>query len=305
MAARLLAALSVFWLVAWLPASEAQAAAEGCPPEAQRCLERWQSAILALAEWPLQVTYDPASGAVEFTGMEGERRPAMITGYGKVSGPVGGVLHLVESASWPPPSPQQDGFVRLWVPVAWPDSHASPAAAHRAERHLILNAYQAASVLASVPGIAPGRLGVVGHGDAAIAALAVAALRPGEVSFMVLLDPRFPVQYPAGGRNLPVFAAALRCPALIVAGRQTPGAAAVAAGLGQYLRGPHQVVWFEGQSAPSAALGPSLLAACRQWMEEALAWSASDATAALGEEADLLAEDPGFVPALPVDLSAQ
>lgn len=195
--------------------------------------------------------------------------------------------------------------MHLWLPVAWPGSKTDSAAVQRVERRLILNTYQAASVLASVPGIVPGRLGVVGHGDAAIAALAVAALRPGEVSFVILADPRFPLQCPTAGGDLPVFAAALRCPVLLLVSRQASACASLVASLSQHLGAPSQVLWFEGQVASSAALAPPLLTACRQWMEGALAWSASDATAALGEEADLLAEDPGFVPALPVDLSAQ
>ncbi len=257
--------------------------------------EFWESSVLRLAPWPLDITYQPRSGRVEFTGLGGDRLQAILVVPAHRPPYAGSVLHIGDSgARWPAVAPPGDDLIHMYIPwePARPDAVWSPAEAqHRRHYCLyraILNNYQALTVLQSVPGVAPGKVGIIGEGIGGTEALALAALRPGEVSFVIAYQP-WPVQHhlvsatstvaPKKPRAIPAtayfdalhFATFVSAPTLIITGQYdkvTPPTEA--ARICQALAGPHQLIVVEGfihQAAPLWTAWPEI---CQRWAGEHL-----------------------------------
>jgi hypothetical protein len=233
----------------------------------------WERQALGLAQWAPETTYDAKTGAVGFTGTQGRRLRATITFPTPDEAQAGAVLHLGEA---PPVGAVGDGLAHLYLPVE--DAVTDPARS-------LLDVYQAATVLLSAPGVPVGKLAVLGSGEAAALAVAVAALRPGEVGCVAAVDPRTPAA--AHGRwNLGAFAALVRCPVLVVVDSRGSSGATVSA-LNQALAGPHEV-------APVAGVGEVV---CRAWVAKVLAQA---------EGSPAQAQQRGeYDGGLPVDLSEQ
>lgn len=274
-------------------------------------MEFWQSSILRLAPWPLDITYEARSGQVEFTGLGGERLHALLVVPAHRPPYAGAVLHIGDSGgSWPAVAPPGDNLIHMYIP--WdPARHQtvwSPAGAeHRRQYCLyqaILNNYRAFTVLQSVPGVTPGKVGIIGEGVGGTEALALAALRPGEVCSVIvyqpwpvlplpglpapLVAPKQPKAVPATAYFDPLcFATFVSAPTLIVTGeydRVTPPPEA--ARICQALAGPHNLIVVPGLIHQAASLWTEWPEVCRRWTGEHLS-RAGQRVLARGLAADL------------------
>ncbi len=236
--------------------------------ESEALRSRWEREALSLAQWAPDITYDAATGLVEFTGAEGRRLRASIVFPS--GGAAGTALHLGRPAAMA----GDDGLAHMYLPT----DMIKP-------RIALLDAYRALSVLLSAPGVLAGKVALVGQGEGAALAVALAGLRPGEVGCVVALDP----QSPARGRgrwDLAGFATLVRCPTLLVATR-SGGTSVTMALLAQSLAGPVEV----------AAVADRPQATWQGWVAQALAQQARPAR--------LVDRETGYAPGLPVDLSDQ
>jgi hypothetical protein len=240
----------------------------------------WERTVLSLAPWAPETTYERSTGATEFTGAQGRRLQATVI-LPPAGCPVrGAVLHLdADAQTLNASSPPADrGIVRMYFPST---SQEDPP------QRALLDTYRAVSVLLSVPELPAGKLALEGRGEAAALALALAALRPGEVGAVVLVKPQAPAQS-TDHWDLTGFARLVRCPTLLVSERGSaagPVVAALAAALG----GPQATAVVT--NADSADYWP--------WIAALFARPQESSPAARG--ADLVEYEGG----LPVDLSRQ
>jgi hypothetical protein len=233
----------------------------------------WERTVLGLAPWAPQVTYQASSGAVEFTGAQGRRVQATVV-LPPAGQPVAGAALLLDEAA--PAGPAGDGVARMYAPAV---SRELPP------QRALLDAYQAVSVLLSVPGVPAGKLAVEGRGEAAGLALALAALRPGEVGCVVLVEPQASARA-ADHWDLAAWARLVRCPALLVAERGS-AAGPLLDTLAQDLAGLRYTAVVPGEA--SGYYWP--------WIAAVLARPEEPPPAAPGDEA------VGYEGGLPVDLS--
>ncbi len=223
---------------------------------------RWEREILALAPWAPDTVYEARTGAVEFTSLEGRRLAATLAF--PVQAGAGAVLHLGEAT----PPATGELLAHLYLPLDL----------QRPTRAL-LDAYQGLSVLLSAPGVPAGQVAVVGQGEGAALAVALAALRPGEVGCVVAVDPRWPREEP-GRASLRELAPLVRCPALVMLTRAERGEA-VALPLAQSLGGPVDTA--------TAPLRPELV--WSRWVLSVLAHQAALPPVAVGDWLDELPSD--------------
>ena len=228
----------------------------------------WEREVLSLAQWAPETTYDAGSGVVEFTGAEGRRLRASLS-FPATAG-AGAALHLGEAAGMG----SGDGLAHMYLPV----DAQKPGRA-------LLDAYQALSVLLSAPGVPAGKVALVGRGEGAALAVALAALRPGEVGCMVAVDPRGPAGKTVGW-DLGELTALVRCPTLVLVTREGQAGPAAAALAGS-LAGPVQMAAVAGR--PEAVWSA--------WVAGVLAQEPPPGP--VGED------EPEYEPTLPVDLSRQ
>ena len=267
------------WMLLTLGAGMAQGAGGAGTPRTPTVRAYWERTVLGLAPWAPAVTYEAGSGVVEFTGAQGRRRQATVT-LPAAGQPVAGAVLVLDQAA--PADPAGDAILRMYAPAL----SGAPGAREEQARATLLDAYQAVSVLAAAAGVRAGKVALVGRGEAAGLALALAALRPGEVGAVVLVDP----QAPAGATtqwDLAAFARLVRCPALLVAER-TSRATPLLDTLAEALGGPRTTV--DAPHGAGARYWP--------WLAEVFA-SAAEPGPAPGEQP--AAEEGG----MPVDLSQQ
>ncbi len=235
----------------------------------------WEAEAQGLALWAPDAAYDAETGGLEFTGSQGQRLQARIFFPPRLRAETGAMLHLGPLS---PIAGSADGLVHMYLPVEHPVTDP---------RRALLDAYQALTVLLSAPGVAIGKVAVMGRGEAAALAVALAALRPGEIGCVVSLDP----QVPSAGRgswNLAAFAALVRCPTLVIV-EGCPDSGRAVAVLRQALSGPHELIRAPGVAE---AVGQA-------WAAVVLA---QPAAVSLSDRADASA---AFSGGLPVDLSEQ
>ncbi len=306
--------------------------------------EFWQDALSELARWPLQPQVNGEN--LFYYGMYGK----VCTGayHAPADGPVTrAVIHFMDHGDIAQRTPANDGFAHLglyWYP---PDSEQQWTAQGLPDRRsyvlceAIVDACQAVGALLNRPEVVGKQVGLTGEGVGGLVAMAVAALNPQRVSFVVV-DRPWPVchysrdgmlqpcsrvaatlsewesRYPQWGEamraattyfDLSHFRAAVRAPVLMLDGEQSA---------------PPQDVGPQPTPAPG---GPRLGAAAvqansqqpatweqvwRQWALEAAARNPRGAevpdtgvsiAARGGGNALLVSNDELFVPAEPVSLS--
>jgi len=306
--------------------------------------EFWNDALSELARWPLQPQVNGDN--LSYYGMYGK----LCTGayHAPSDGPVTqAVIHFMDHGDIIQRTPANDGFAHLglyWYP---PDSRQQWTAEGLPDRHsyilreAIVDACQAVDALLNRPEVMGKRVGLTGEGVGGLVAMAVAALNPQRVSFVVVDRPWPVCHYSRDGMLQPgsyVAAAMNEWEARYPRWRSAMRRATTYFDLCAFrtvVDAP--VLMLEGeQSAPPSPLaprGPSLWAAAapdsyqapknrqqpatweqvwRQWALEAAAQNprgaevrdAGVSVAARGEGNTLLvSNDELFVPAKPVSLS--
>ncbi len=164
----------------------------------------WEAVLTQMAKWPAQVTRNDESHELQFQGHSGRWCP------GAISVPTGGtvtaaILHIVEKGNRQRHLSWQDGYGHLcinwypadqeqqWNPQGLPDRQAYILA------EAIMDAARAAEVLLSQPEVLADRVGIIGEGVGGGIALALAALMPEKVSFVIAYDPWPAYHYPPSG----------------------------------------------------------------------------------------------------------
>lgn len=235
----------------------------------------WECETLGLAQWPPETAYDADTGTVEFTGSRGQRLRAHLVFPTYLRAETGAVLHLGQARAI---TGSGNDLIHMYLPVE--NRLTDP-------RRALLDAYQAVTVLLSAPGVAAGKVAVMGRGEAAALAVALAALRPAEIGCVVSLDP----QVPGVGRrpwDLAAFAGLVRCPTLVVVEGRADSAGAVAV-LQRTLAGPHELIRAPGVAETAG-----------------LAWAALVLAQPAAVPASRAQEEPALIAGgLPVDLSEQ
>jgi len=303
--------------------------------------EFWQDALSELAHWPLQPQVNGEN--LFYYGMYGR----VCSGVYRV--PAGcqvtlAVIHFMDHGDIAQRTPANDGFAHLglyWYP---PDTRQQWTAQGLPDRHsyilreAIIDACQAVGAVLSRPEVVGKRVGLTGEGVGGLVAMAVAALNPQRVSFVVVEQPwpvchysrdgmlqpcswvaatlseweaRYP-QWRSAMRaattyfDLPAFRMAVKAPVLILDGEQSATPAP---------RGPG--LWAaatpDSYQVPTSRPQPATWEQVwRQWALEAAARDSRGAEvrytgvsiAAIGEgNALLVSNDELFVPAEPVSLS--
>jgi len=154
--------------------------------------EFWQDALSELARWPLQPQVN--GEVLSYYGMYGK----VCTGayYVPVDGPVTqAVVHFMDHGDIAQRTPANDGFAHLglywyppdaqqqWTPRGLPDRHSYIL------YEAIVDACQAVDALLGRPEIVGQQVGLTGEGLGGLVAMAVAALNPQRVSFVVVDRP--------------------------------------------------------------------------------------------------------------------
>ena len=204
------------------------------PPPPADLMEFWRGEVLTLAEVPPELAWDPQTNAMVFRGAGGRSCWGTIVMPPPGVAPRGAVLHIGEVGASPSPVLNSDGLVHMYVcwnpgePTAeWP---ADPSLDRRSHpmRGALLDLYQAVSALLTVPGLPPGAIGLVGEGVGAAEALALAALRPSDIAFVLAHQP-WPLGQSAPGPSVggPMayfdtlsFAAYVQAPTLVIGGQR-------------------------------------------------------------------------------------
>ena len=154
--------------------------------------EFWQDALSELARWPLQPQVNGEN--LSYYGMYGK----MCTGAyrGPADGPVSqAVIHFMDHGDIAQRTPANDGFAHLglyWYP---PDTRQQWTAEGLPDRRsyilreAIVDGCQAVDALLNRPEVVGKRVGLTGEGLGGLVAMAVAALNPHRVSFVVVDRP--------------------------------------------------------------------------------------------------------------------
>lgn len=154
--------------------------------------EFWQDALGELARWPLQPQVNGEN--LFYYGMYGK----VCTGVYHVpaDGPVTqAVIHFMDHGDIAQRTPANDGFAHLglyWYP---PDSRQQWTAQGLPDRRsyilreAIVDACQAVDALLNRPEVMGKQVGLTGEGVGGLVAMAVAALNPQRVSFVVVEQP--------------------------------------------------------------------------------------------------------------------
>jgi len=159
--------------------------------------EFWQDALNELAQWPLQPQVNGEN--LSYYGMYGK----VCTGVYRV--PAGcqvtqAVIHFMDHGDVVQRTPSGDGFAHLglyWYP---PDARQQWTAEGLPDRHsyilreAIVDACRAIDALRNRPEIVGKQVGLTGEGVGGLVAMAVAALNPQRVSFVVV-DRPWPVSH--------------------------------------------------------------------------------------------------------------
>ena len=306
--------------------------------------EFWQDALSELAQWPLQPQVNGEN--LFYYGMYGR----VCTGAYHVpaDGPVTqAVIHFMDHGDIAQRTPSVDGFAHLglhwyppaqnqeWTPKGLPDRHSYIL------REAIVDACQAVDALLNRPEVMGKRVGLTGEGVGGLVAMAVAALNPQRVSFVVVEQPWPVCHYSRDGMLQPcshVAAALNEWEARYPQWRSAMRAATTyfdLYGFRTAVKAP--VLMLDGEQStppsPFAPRGPSLWAAAapdsyqaptnrqqpatweQAWQQWALETAARDPRGAEvpdtrvsiaardGGNALLVSNDELFVPAEPVSLS--
>lgn len=269
----------------------------------------WQAALTEMAKWPAQVVRSADSNELQFQGQGGRRCT------GAISVPRGGtvtaaILHIVEKGNLKRHLFWQDGYAHLsinwypanedqrWHPQGLPDRQAYILA------EAIVDAARAVEVLLSQPEVLADRVGIIGEGLGGGIALALAALIPEKVSFVIAYEPwpayhyppsrlmpqssrvagalaTYEDQYPQWRQamrrstsyfDLINFAGEIAAPTLIVlpylAQYSSPGPATT---IYNYLRCEKQLLFISQHRRSASVPGTSRKELCHQWAQQALA----------------------------------
>ena len=168
--------------------------------------EFWQTSLSRLAQWPIQVQV--GGQLLAYRGMHGK----VCTGVYHF--PAGcqvsqAIIHIMDHGNLAERTPANDGFAHLglhwyppdvrqqWTPAGLPDR--TGYLLHEA----IVDACQAVNALLSRPEIASDKVGITGEGIGGVVAMAVAALNPQRISFVVVDRPWPVCHYNRGGPYRP------------------------------------------------------------------------------------------------------
>ncbi len=167
----------------------------------------WHDALSELARWPLQPQVN--GEYLFYYGMYGK----VCTGAYRVpaDGPVTqAVIHFMDHGDIAQRTPSGDGFAHLglywyppdaeqqWTPEGLPDRHSYVL------REAIADACQAVNAMLSRPEILGKQVGLTGEGVGGLVAMAVAALNPERISFVVVEQPWPVCHYSRDGMSKPV-----------------------------------------------------------------------------------------------------
>jgi len=306
--------------------------------------EFWQDALSELARWPLQPQVNGEN--LFYYGMYGK----LCTGVYHVppDGPVAqAVIHFMDHGDLGSRTPANDGFAHLglyWYP---PDARQQWTVKGLPDRHsyilreAIVDACRAVDALLNRPEVVGKQVGLTGEGVGGLVVMAVAALNPQRVSFVVvdgpwpvchysrdgMLQPRswvattlseWEARYPQWRSamraattyfDLRAFRAAVKAPVLVLDGEQSAPPSTLAP------RGPS--LW--AAAAPDSYQGPNNREQSATWEQVWRQWALEATTrnpkgaggrdtgvsiaARGGGNALLVSNDELFVPAEPVSLS--
>ncbi len=154
--------------------------------------EFWQDALSELARWPLQPQVNGDN--LSYYGMHGK----LCTGayHAPADGPVTqAVIHFMDHGDIAQRTPSGDGFAHLglyWYP---PDAQQQWTIQGLPDRHsyvlheAIVDACQAVDAVLNRPEVMDKQVGLTGEGVGGLVAMAVAALNPQRISFVVVDRP--------------------------------------------------------------------------------------------------------------------
>ncbi len=168
--------------------------------------EFWQTSLSRLAQWPMQVQV--RGERLAYRGIDGK----VCTGVYHVPTRCQvseAVIHIMDHGDMAQRTPRGDGFAHLglywypprttqpWTPAGLPDR------AGYLLQEAIVDACQAVNALLSRPEIVSDKVGITGEGVGGLVAMAVAALDPERVSFVVADRPWPVYHYHQPGPNGP------------------------------------------------------------------------------------------------------
>ncbi len=169
----------------------------------------WRRSIAELAEEEAELQYDSKTTLLTYAGIDGQKCAAFYLppARGKVAM---AIVHIREVAYVPPYLSEPDLYAHLvtrWQPLAEGDTAWTPTGLPDSDeycfRRAVLNICQLIELFVNQPDVLTSQVGIFGEGLGAGVALAVAALMPERVRFVVAYEPLPAYHYLPDGQPAP------------------------------------------------------------------------------------------------------